>query len=333
MVMTNIERFERVLRFEPADRLPAIEWAPWWDKTLNRWRSEGLPADLDYFFESKEYFGLDPLYQLWVPVRDEYCPIYDESGIAMIRNTSDYEALLPHLYTQKLLQSIEKNMKEFAETRIPKYACWFTLDGFFWFPRVLFGIEEHLYAFYDHSDLMKRINRNLCDYYKKVLEIIFHYLKPQFMTFAEDMSYNHGPMISRDLYNEFMLPYYLELVPMIKEHGTKVFIDTDGFVEPLIPWFKDAGIEGVLPLERMAGVDVNRIRENHPDLLMIGGFDKTIMHLGENAMRAEFERILPAMKSGGYIPSVDHQTPPDVSLKTYRIYVRLLKEYVKKAAE
>ena len=51
--MTNIERFERVLRFEPADRLPAIEWAPWWDKTLNRWRSEGLPADLDYFFESK----------------------------------------------------------------------------------------------------------------------------------------------------------------------------------------------------------------------------------------------------------------------------------------
>ncbi len=106
--MTNIERFERVLRFEPADRLPAIEWAPWWDKTLNRWRSEGLPADLDYFFESKEYFGLDPLYQFWVPVRDEYCPIYDESGIAMIRNTSDYEALLPHLYTQKLLQSIEK---------------------------------------------------------------------------------------------------------------------------------------------------------------------------------------------------------------------------------
>ena len=51
-----------------------------------------------------------------------------------------------------------------------------------------------------------------------------------------------------------------------------MFIDTDGFVEPLIPWFREVGIEGVLPLERMAGVDVCRIRETYPDFLMIGGF-------------------------------------------------------------
>lgn len=60
---------------------------------------------------------------------------------------------------------------------------------------------------------------------------------------------------------------------------------------------------------------------------MIGGYDKTIMHLGEEAMRREFERLLPAMRSGRYIPGVDHQTPPDVSLDTYKTYVRLLKEY------
>lgn len=88
-----------------------------------------------------------------------------------------------------------------------------------------------------------------------------------------------------------------------------------------------AGIEGVLPLERQAGVDVNRIRRNDPDWIMIGGYDKTIMHLGEEAMRREFDRLLPAMQSGRYIPSVDHQTPPDVSLSQYRTYVSLLREY------
>lgn len=63
----------------------------------------------------------------------------------------------------------------------------------------------------------------------------------------------------------------------------------------------------------MAGVDVNRIREQYPSLLMIGGFDKTVMHRGEEAMRAEFEPDpAQAIRSGGYIPSVDHQTPPDV---------------------
>jgi hypothetical protein len=33
------------------------------------------------------------------------------------------------------------------------------------------------------------------------------------------------------------------------------------------------------------------------------------------------------MKRGGFIPSVDHQTPPGVSLQQYQTYLRLLKEY------
>ena len=31
------------MAFQPVDRLPRWEWAMWWDKTLARWRSEGLP--------------------------------------------------------------------------------------------------------------------------------------------------------------------------------------------------------------------------------------------------------------------------------------------------
>lgn len=77
-------------------------------------------------------------------------------------------------------------------------------------------------------------------------------------------------------------------------------------------------------------MDVNLIRETYPEWIMVGGFDKTVMHLGKEAMRAEFERILPAMRSGRYIPSVDHQTPPDVSVEQYEQYVALLKEYARR---
>ena len=55
--------------------------------------------------------------------------------------------------------------------------------------------------------------------------------------------------------------------------------------------------------------------------------DKMTMNRGEQAMRAEFERLLPMMRAGGFIPSVDHQTPPGVSLDQYRSYLRLLDEY------
>jgi hypothetical protein len=51
------------------------------------------------------------------------------------------------------------------------------------------------------------------------------------------------------------------------------------------------------------------------------------MPRGEAAMRAELERLVPLMKSGGFIPSVDHQTPPGVSLEEYRVYLRLLNAY------
>jgi uroporphyrinogen-III decarboxylase len=150
---------------------------------------------------------------------------------------------------------------------------------------------------------------------------------PEFMTIAEDMSYNHGPMLSRELFDEFLAPYYRPLVAELKRRGIRVLVDSDGDVEPLIPWLKEVGVEGILPLERMAGVDVGNIRANHPDWLMIGAYDKTVMKNGEQAMRAEFERLMPTVRGGGFIPSVDHQTPPDVSFELYHTYLELLAEY------
>jgi uroporphyrinogen-III decarboxylase len=155
---------------------------------------------------------------------------------------------------------------------------------------------------------------------------------PDFITFAEDMSYNHGPMIGQALFEKFLTPYYHQIIPAFKARGIHNLIDSDGQIEPLIPWFESCGLEGLLPLERMAGVDVNRIRQDHPQWKMIGGFDKTVMHKGEAAIRAEFERVLPAAKAGYFIPSVDHQTPPGVSLADYELYVRLLKEYMAEAS-
>ncbi|MBE6903749.1 MAG: hypothetical protein E7480_03985 [Ruminococcaceae bacterium] len=328
--MTVRERMQAILNMKKVDKVPAVEWATWWDKTVAKWQEENSSVPSDKF-ELFDFFGLDTQYQLWVPSRDETTPAPAYEGAPIMEDEKDYENLLSHLYPENTFENIKASLLQIKQQHDEgKIAVWFTLEGFFWFPRTLFGIENHLYSFYDYPELMKRINTDLIEFHKKVIEAIYEVLTPEFMTFAEDMSYNHGPMISKDLFDEFMAPFYKEIVPLIKAKGTKVFIDTDGDVEPLIPWFKEVGIEGVLPLERQAGVDVNRIRQNHPDWLMMGGFDKTIMKNGEEAMRKEFERLLPAIKSGGYIPSVDHQTPPDVSVENYRIYVKLLREYCEK---
>ena len=327
--MTNNERFSKALSFnKEIDRTPVIEWASWWDQTLDIWYGQGLPRELDAEDGINAHFGQDKLHQFWLPVLDPGFPAAASHGAAIIQNEQDYRRLRHMMYSDWALEETDRRIRTFTEAhRDEDFVYWITLEGFFWFPRILFGIENHLYAFYDYPELMMEINSDLCEFHEKALKVVYSHIKPAFITFAEDMSYNLGPMLSREQYDMFLLPFYRKLTPIIEQNGTVPMIDTDGFVEPLIPWFLEGGLRGILPLERMAGVDVNRIRENHPGLIMIGGFDKVIMHKGEAAMRAEFERILPAIRSGGYIPSVDHQTPPDVSIENYKCYMKLLHEY------
>ena len=140
-------------------------------------------------------------------------------------------------------------------------------------------------------------------------------------------------MLSREHFEEFIAPYYKRLIPVIKESGAKVFVDTDGDVSLLLPWLIDAGVEGVLPLERQAGVDLVEYRKKYPEFMFIGGFDKMCMLRGKEDIRKEFERLLPVIESGRYIPSMDHQTPPGTTLENYRYYVEMLWEYSKRACK
>jgi uroporphyrinogen-III decarboxylase len=134
-------------------------------------------------------------------------------------------------------------------------------------------------------------------------------------------------MLSKELFDEFLAPYYKLVVPALRDRGIYVIVDSDGDVTEMVPWLAEVGVHGILPLERQAGVDAARIRALRSDFRLVGHFDKMTMNRGEAGMRAEFERLLPLMRSGGFIPSVDHQTPPHVSLEEYRLYRRLLDEY------
>lgn len=331
--MTNRERLQKVLNFEKPDRLPMYEWASWWDLTIKRFQDEGMPKDIPYD-QIAPTLGLDPLKQFWFAHRTAQCPQPAFHGAGIMEDEADYEKLLPYLYPQDVVSGISEQMKQVAALqKTGEVPIWITLEGFFWFPRTLFGIENHLYSFYDYPELYHRICQDLVNFQLRVIEETCQYFEPEFMTFAEDMSYNNGPMLSKECFDEFLKPYYQQVIPALKKHNIKVFIDTDGFLEDMIPWLLDAGIQGVLPLERQAGVDIPRIRKNYPELLMLGGFDKMTMFAGGDAMEKEFERLLPVMKSGGYVLGVDHQTPPQVSFAQYQHYLDLFRHYAQEAVK
>jgi len=330
--MTLRERFQAVMNFRPADELPAMEWICWWDKTIERWLSEGLPQGLSRE-DTLRYLGLDVHEWLWhTPRWYVQRPAGRARSLGVIESEADYDQRVAPAFANTSID-VEKFRRIAAAQSRGEVIVWLQFDGFFWFPREIFGVEAHLYSFFDRPELLRRMNEDLCRWNETVLRQILDILAPDVMTFAEDLSYNHGPMLSREQFDEFIAPYYRRIVPLAKERGTIPMVDTDGDVTSVIPWFEAAGIEGCLPLERMAGVDVADIRRRHPRWRMIGSFDKTVMHHGEAAICAEFERLLPVMRSGGFLATTDHQTPPDVSLETFRTYVRTLRQFCRKAAD
>ena len=327
--MNTRERFHAAMNFKPFDRLPMIEWACWWDKTIDRWHAEGLPATITDRYELYRHFGLDVYYQDWTAPSLPSAPYH---GGPLIESADDYDRLRQTLYSASPV-----NLRQWElwakQQQAGDAVLWFTLQGFFWYPRTIFGIEPHMYAFYDQGELMNRMNEDLLEYNLRVIDRICSVCTPDFMTFAEDMSYNHGSMLSPELFEQFIAPFYRRMVPELHKRGIMVIVDSDGDISVPTAWFRDVGVDGMLPLERQAGVDMANMRSLYPTMRFIGHYDKMVMPKGEEAMRGEFERLLPIAARGGFLSSVDHQTPPGVSLDQYRIYLKLFAEYAWKAGE
>jgi len=326
--MNHVERFRAVMNFQDVDRLPRWAWAMWWDETIRRWHKEGLPksfAETD-IFGIAEYLGLDPYIQFWFSASEAGIEASQHHTVGTVKNMDDYLALKPDIFPNHT-KAIDIMAPWAAKQKEGDAVVWTTLEGFFWFPRTLMTIEQLSYAYYDQPELVHKMNCDLLDFNLGLLREMKKKCVPTFMTIAEDMSYNHGPMISEGVFSTFIEPYYKKLFAELDEMKMLRIIDTDGDVTEMIPWLKRAGANGVLPLERQAGVDGGELRGQFPDFCFVGHYDKMVMKYGEAAMRKEFERIVPMMRSGGFIPSVDHQTPPDVSLEQYKIYLKLLEEY------
>ena len=92
----------------------------------------------------------------------------------------------------------------------------------------------------------------------------------------------------------------------------------------MIPHFMDAGVDTIWPLERASNVDPLAWRRRFGrSLRMWGGVDKRVLPRGADAIKAHLRAFIPLIEEGGFIPTVDHTVPPDVSWDHFRRYMDL----------
>ena len=201
------------------------------------------------------------------------------------------------------------------------------LIGGYMYLRSLIGPQDLPYMFYDAPDLIHDCMKTWFTLADAVIGRHQQYVTLDELFLAEDICYNNGSLISPDMMREFLLPYYEQLIGTIRSRQIDLTrhlylqIDTDGFVVPVLPVYREIGMDVMSPFEVAAGCDVVETSRAYPDLVMFGGIDKRILARSKEEIDRELERILPAMRArGGYIPTSDHGVPEEVPYENYLHY-------------
>ncbi len=328
-------------------------WGPGAAWTPEKW---GIIDGLLEYFQFDKGFELVPIHSwIWPPF--EFKVIEEKDGVVTriseagevqqilrgsptrtlhgpVRNRKDWERLREERFNPDFRLRLSENWQEYcqrARNRDYPIVLGGIPCGFYASVRELFGPEQLLVAYFDQPDLLHEILDYLLEFWIQLWEPVLREVEVDCLSLFEDMCYKNGSIISPNIFREFMLPRYQRLTGFVRSYGVDIVIlDTDGDCNELVPLFLEGGISGLFPMEVQAGMNIVKLRKSFPSLQMMGGLDKQKIARGKAATREEVLTKVPFMiKTGGYVPSVDHAVPPYISLADFTYYRKLLRDMCK----
>jgi hypothetical protein len=351
--MTTRERVLTVYAGGQPDRLPNVEFG-YWDKTLDRWHTEGLPADITTDAAAERYFQLEgttlfaevPVVNGLHPkfprtVLEEHADrtiIVDEEGNTCevltehssmprylkygLETRDDWEKLKAERLdpdTPGRIGDLAATITAAQTSGMPVFLHAGSLYGWL---RNWMGVEGFSYAVMTEPEWVKEMMEHLTVLTLSLLERVLPRVPVDLGWWWEDMCYNRGPLMSPALFRELMVPRYKRIVGLFRKYGVNTqILDCDGNIHQLVPYWLEGGINCMFPLE-VAHTDAARLRKEYGEqLLLLGGVNKIALIEGRAAIDREIERLAPLIRAGRFIPCVDHRVPADVSLDNYRYYL------------
>jgi len=355
--MTSRERFLGTTNYQPVDRI--FCYPVWhWPETLERWQQEGWDGspledvfDFDRLLWSGGLFFPFPAFEEKTLEEDAQTRTYiNHEGILMrefkvhrytsmpqfirfpVETREDFykfaeERLQPDLMT-RMGPDAEKTLRSWRARTLPLIIISDRWGGFFGPLRNLLGVERLCMTFLDDPAFIEEMMDTVASFVIDMMDQILDHTDIDMYGFWEDMAYKTAPLISPAMVRKFMFPRYKRVVDHLKTRGVKLFsLDSDGDCESLLPIWVEAGINFIYPFENQSGMDVVRTRKQFgKNLRMLGNIDKKAIAKGPKAIDAEFDRVRPVLREGGYIPMPDHSCPPDISWENVSYYAKKLRE-------
>ncbi|MCC7492863.1 MAG: hypothetical protein IT204_10965 [Fimbriimonadaceae bacterium] len=198
------------------------------------------------------------------------------------------------------------------------------LGGFYWNMREWMGTENLSFALVEQPRLVHAMCEFFADFVIEVTRRARRDIQFDYFILNEDIAFKSAPLLSPEHYRQFIVPPMKRLISTLKSAGVRwVGLDTDGNAEPLLPLMIESGVDIFWPLERAAEhTDPAFLRQVFGrDLRLWGGVDKREIARGPAAIDAHLRSLAPMVEAGGYVPTLDHTFPPDISRADFEYYL------------
>jgi len=348
--MNSRERIKRMYEHREADRVPVIDDP--WRGTLRRWRSEGMPENVDW----EDYFGVDKIGAFQVDIspgyeerileeNDRYAIVTSNWGVTMkqFKEEDSTPEFLDYRVSDALAWEEAKKRMTLEDERIPWDLLKNTLPKWqaegrwiravFWFGfdvthSWMMGTENTLVAMMEEPELVTDIFdtylKNNIALYNRIWDAGFRFDE---MFWYDDMGYKGTTFFSPQMYRELLQPYHKKAVDWAHVHGIVAQLHSCGDISTLVKDIVATGVDALNPLEVKAGVDAVKIKKEYGDRLVLRGGINAVNWSDKDAILAEIDEKVPVlMENGGFIFSSDHSIPNSVSLENMRSIVARIKE-------
>ena len=160
-----------------------------------------------------------------------------------------------------------------------------------------FGMENYFIKMYTHPEVVHAVTRHMIDFYLEANSRFFEQtgdLVDGFF-FGNDFGTQLDLLISPDLFEQFVFPYFKELTDQGHEYGYQVILHSCGSIYKVIPRLIDLGVEALHPLQAKASnMDAEILAgEFKGKVAFVGGIDTQyiLVHESPEQVKEEVRRI------------------------------------------
>lgn len=322
--MNSRERFRETMNYGRPDRVPLFEEGIR-DEVLETWREQGLPVNKTlsemFAFDRREEIDPDLQTRPWL----HEWPA-DSSQLDEVRRALDPAD--PGRLPTGWQEHVRVRQEQGDVLMLRAQHGFFQSMGVSGWKR----FQEVIYLLLDDPGLVREIMAIKADFTARLAEKILAQVKVDAAVFSEPISGNDGPLISPQMYQEFVLPSYRPLLKMLRRHGVKtIILRTYANARGLLPAAVESGFNCLWACEcNSEAMDLAAIRrEFGTELRLIGGIDVDALRENKETIRRELEeKVPPLLAGGGYVPLADGRVRAEIPFENYVFYRTLLEKLV-----